>query len=154
MKNEKNDWSAVVKVFGWLLGLAVTLKKLAAELSVPFEAFLRLTTDKGESTLRQIAQLVLDDYNASLPKAPTLRGGEHYRDSARVEALPPDHYRVTISYSPMPSMDELKKEWGKDNVSVIFDGRPFSFHASCVGMDRVPGERVFYLHDAGGDWQS
>jgi hypothetical protein len=68
--------------------------------------------------------------------------------------LPPNHYRVPVTYAPVPSMDALKKEWGKDNVSVIFDGRPFNFHASCVGMGRTPGEKTFYVHDIGHDWES
>ncbi len=152
MKNEK-DWSAVVKVFGWLLQLATTLKKLASEMRVPFEAFLRLTTDKGETTLRAIVQLVLDEYSASLPKPPAMQGGAHYRDAA-VPVLPPDHYHLPISYRVMPSLARLKEKWGKDNVSAIFDGRSFTLHASCEGMDRTPGEKTFYLHDAGDDWQS
>lgn len=68
--------------------------------------------------------------------------------------LPPDHYRVHVTYAPMPPIDALKKEWGKDNVSDIFDGRPFTLHDSCVGMDSTPGEKIFYLHDAGGGWES
>lgn len=69
--------------------------------------------------------------------------------------LPADHYRVRVTYAPMPSMDELKKEWGEDNVSTIVDdGRPFMLHASCVNMDRTPGEKVFYVHDAGRCWES
>ncbi len=73
---------------------------------------------------------------------------------AQIQGLPADHYRVPVTYAPMPSMETLKKEWGEDNVSVIFDGRPFTLHTSCVGMDRTPGERTFYVHDAGGDWES
>jgi len=30
--------------------------------------------------------------------------------------LPADHYRVHVTYAPMPSFDVLKKEFGKDNV--------------------------------------
>lgn len=70
------------------------------------------------------------------------------------KSLPPDHYIVPLTYKPLPPIDALKKAWGKDNVSDIFDGRPFTLHASCVGMDRTPSEKVFYLHDAGGDWES
>lgn len=60
-----------------------------------------------------------------------------------------NHYRVHISYAPIPGMEELKKEWGDDNVEPIFDGRPFTLYAHCIGMDRSPGERILYLHDAG-----
>lgn len=83
------------------------------------------------------------------------QGGHLYRDApTNNNTLPANHYRVPVTYASIPSIDELKKEWGKDNVSFIFDGRPFSFHASCVGMDRAPCERTFYVHDAGGDWGS
>jgi len=68
--------------------------------------------------------------------------------------LPANHYHVFVSYAPLPSMKELKKEWGEHNVSnIIFDGRPLHFHASCVGMDRTPGKKTFYVHNPGGDWE-
>lgn len=94
--------------------------------------------------------LGVDDALAEYDK----RFGEDHEGLGVGSALPPDHYRVRVTYAQMPSMDDLKKEWGKDNVSDIFDGRPFTLHASCVGMDRTPGEKVFYVHDAGGDWES
>ena len=71
-----------------------------------------------------------------------------------LDLLRQDHYHVHVSYRGMSPYEALKKKWGKDNVSVIFDGRSFTLHSSCVGMDRTPGERVFYLHNAGGDWES
>lgn len=88
---------------------------------------------------------------------------KEYRDSAMEgavqgdepsnnDALPADHYRVHIAYAPLPSMDELKKKFGKNHVSFIFDGRPWKLHPSCVGMDRTPGKKIFYLHDVGRDW--
>lgn len=63
--------------------------------------------------------------------------------------LPPDHYRMHVTYAMLPSMDELKKEWGEESVSDIFDGRPFIPHSSYRDMDCAPGERTFYVHDAG-----
>lgn len=155
MENKK-DWSAVIRVFGWLLQLATTLKKIAAELDAPFEAFLRLTTERGEATLRAIVQLILNDYNASLPKPAVQEGGHPYRGgkSSNGDALPENHYRVHVTYAPMPSLADLKKEFGEGNVADIFDGRPFTLHASCEGMDRTPGKRVFYLHDAGCELES
>lgn len=50
----------------------------------------------------------------------------------------------------MPPLAVLKKDW---DVTDILDGRPFKLHVSCQNMDRTPGERVFYVHDAGGDWE-
>lgn len=68
--------------------------------------------------------------------------------------LPPNHYCVHVTYAPMPSRDALLKGKLTDrDVSPIFDGRPFSLHTSCVGMDRTPGERVFYNHNVGRDWE-
>lgn len=119
MKNEKNDWSVVAKIFGWLLALATTLKKLASEKRVPFEAFLRLTTEKGETTLRAIVQLVLDDYNASLPKPPAMQGGAHYRDAAAL-ALEPGHYLIRVDRGPLPSKTKLEEEFSKDGVSDLY----------------------------------
>lgn len=53
----------------------------------------------------------------------------------------------------MPSLAVLKQEFSKDNVSPLFDGREWDLHSSCVGMDRTPGERTFFLHDVGRDWE-
>lgn len=45
----------------------------------------------------------------------------------------------------MPSFEELKKEFGENNVSTIFDGRPWEKHDSCVGMDETSGDRDFLV---------
>lgn len=149
MKSEKNDWSAVVKVFGWLLGLAVTLKKLAAELGVPFEAFLRLTTDKGETTLRAIVQLVLDEYSASLPKPPAMQGGAHHdassggqpfrgtlmTDARNVIEVPDldavDLTALTESHCNLTFLDGDYERWdfyrGVDGNSISGRGKRFEF---------------------------
>ncbi|HEU0050934.1 MAG TPA: hypothetical protein VFQ60_02660 [Patescibacteria group bacterium] len=67
--------------------------------------------------------------------------------------LPDTHYRVHVSYAPLPSIRELEKDWGKGNVAVVFK-YPFTLHSSCADMDRSPGEKVFYVHDAGGNWEN
>ncbi len=67
--------------------------------------------------------------------------------------LPADHYRVMLFRNPLPSFEELKTEFGKGNVSDIFDGRPFELHSSCADMDLTPGDRIFYLHSAGRAWR-
>ncbi|MFA6447184.1 MAG: hypothetical protein WCW31_02900 [Patescibacteria group bacterium] len=69
------------------------------------------------------------------------------------ETLPANHYRVYVSYAPMPSLVDLEKEFGEKNVSVIFDGREWKLEFSCVGMDRTPGEKVFLVHDFGRAWE-
>jgi hypothetical protein len=67
--------------------------------------------------------------------------------------LPPDHYRVRLAYNPLPLFEALKTEFGENSVSHIFDGRPFELNASCVDMDRTPGDRICYLHSAGRNWR-
>lgn len=154
MAKQKKDFSLIAWVFGWLLALVTAIKKIAARLEVPFEAFDRLGSPEGEATIEKIVRVIHDDWLAEQPKQTASQGGHPYRCvSLSGNALPKDHYCVYVSYAPMPSMDDLKKKWGKDNVSDLFDGRPFSPHASCVGMDRTPCEQVFYVHDAGGDWE-
>ena len=155
--NKKKDFGLVVWVFGWLLSLIVAISKIVKRRSIPFEAFEWLASDAGANTLDRMIALVHTDWLAEQPKPVEQQpqGGHPYRDPpTNGTTLPKDHYRVSLKYAGMPSMDALKKEWGKDNVSVIFDGRPFTLHASCVGMDRTPGEKVFCLHDTGSDWES
>ncbi|MDD2786070.1 MAG: hypothetical protein PHS79_04240 [Patescibacteria group bacterium] len=61
--------------------------------------------------------------------------------------LPQNHYCVPVTYAPMPSRADLEKEFGKKNVSIIFDGREWKLHSSCVGMSRMPGDRIFCVHE-------
>lgn len=61
--------------------------------------------------------------------------------------LPPNHYRIHVTYAPLPSLEELKQEWGEDRISTSFDGRQFQLHESCIDMDSTPGDRVFYIAD-------
>lgn len=63
-------------------------------------------------------------------------------------------YRVFVSYAPLPSKTALDEEFGKGNVSDIFDGRPFEKHASCVNMDETPGEKNFLVKHFGRETQS
>lgn len=154
-KTNKKDWSLVVWVFGWLLSLVTALKKTATRLGVPFEAFERLGSEMGEETLNRVLQLILDDHNASLPKPAVQEGGHPYRGGkpSNGDALPADHYRVHITYAPMPSLADLKKEFGEDNVSDIFDGRPWELHSACADMVKAPGNKTFLVHDVGRDWR-
>lgn len=74
--------------------------------------------------------------------------GGPYRSSGG-QQLPPDHYLVPVTYAALPSFADLEREYGKDNVSDLFDGRPFQKHASCEGMDETPGDRVFLVKHFG-----
>jgi hypothetical protein len=56
-----------------------------------------------------------------------------------------DHYVVHVTYAPLPSIKELENDFGTGNVSVMYDGRPWTKHASCAGIDETPGERVMFL---------
>ncbi|MFA6503627.1 MAG: hypothetical protein WCT54_01580 [Patescibacteria group bacterium] len=61
----------------------------------------------------------------------------------------PCHFRVPVTYAPMPSRADLEREFGKKNVSIIFDSREWTLHPTCVGMSRTPGDRNFYVHEVG-----
>ena len=100
--------------------------------------------------LRQMKQSRL-----SVPE-PRFQGGVHpYRGGvpSNGDVLPVDHYRVHVTYAPMPSIADLKKEFGENSVSVIYDGREWELHTSCDGMSRTPGDRIFFYHDVGRAWE-
>ncbi len=65
--------------------------------------------------------------------------------------LPTNHYRMHVTYEPMPSLERLRATWGS-HVSDVFDGRPFTLHASCAGMSTHPGTRTFYLRRPYRSW--
>ena len=52
---------------------------------------------------------------------------------------------VPVAYAAFPSFAELEKEFGKGNVSDLFDGRAFQKHASCMDIDETPGDRIFLV---------
>lgn len=58
-------------------------------------------------------------------------------------------YIVPVSYAPLPSILELRKEFGAGSVSVIFDGRPWQKRLACAQMDETDGERVMLLKNFG-----
>ena len=65
--------------------------------------------------------------------------------SASQLALYEDEYLVTITGDPVPSFAELQKEFGEDQVSLIFDGRPFQNHDSCVHLEETPCVNFFWV---------
>ncbi len=66
-----------------------------------------------------------------------------------------NEYLVPVNYAPLPSRPELERDFsGENSVSVIFDGRPFQKHASCVGMDETPGDRIFLVEHFGREIES
>jgi hypothetical protein len=56
------------------------------------------------------------------------------------------HYIVHVTYAPLPGMQVLETKFsGEGSVSVLFDGREWERHSSCVEIDETPGERIFRL---------
>jgi len=58
-------------------------------------------------------------------------------------------YLVPVIYAPLPSFEKLEQEFGKGNVSKIFDGRPFTKHASCINVDEAHGDYIFLVKHFG-----
>jgi hypothetical protein len=141
----KKNVSEIEKGAGYFQGLVTGFMEIVREKNVPFEAVYRLVTPEGRKTLSNMVAFAHQDWLAEQPPSPRISADG---------ALPSNHYRVHVAYAGMPSLEELKREWGENNVSFIFDGRPFALHASCQGMDRTPGEKIFYLHDPGREWES
>ena len=72
--------------------------------------------------------------------------GEAEQPKPSGDQFPPNRYRVHVSYAKLPVMEELEKRFsGKDNVSSLFDGRPWERHSSCAKIDETPGEREFFV---------
>lgn len=122
MAKQKKDLSLIVWAFGWLLGIAVALKKFAAVLSVPFEAFERLGSDQGEVTIGRIVQLIHSDWLVAQS----------------------DIYRIRVNRGPLPTFTEIETEYGKGNVSNLYDGREWTKHPKRVEHD-VTAEKVDVL---------
>lgn len=139
----KKNVSLIEKGAGYFQGFVTGLMDIAREQKVPLEAIHWLATPEARATLGKIVAIAHEDWWRA--EHPVVRAGR---------SLPPKHYRVYMTYAPMPSFAALKEEFGKDNVSDIFDGQPFYLHSSCIDMDRIPGEKIVYVHDAGDDWES
>jgi len=150
----KKDVSEIERGAGFFQGFVAAMMGVVREKGVPFVAIYRLATDNGRPTLVRIVDLAHADWLDEQPKPSVAQsGGTPYRGGVPVEPLPADHYRVYVSYAPMPSLADLKKEFGEKNVSDIFDGRTWELHASCVGMSRTPGDKIFFFHDVGRAWE-
>jgi len=151
----KRNVSEIETGAGFFMGFVNATMDVVREKAVPFAAIYRLVTAGGRTTLVKIVDLAYADWQAEQPKLVEAQpqGGHPYRCGGEVSGLPANHYRVHLTYAPMPSLADMKKEFGKNNVSDIFDGREWELHSSCVGMDKTPGEKVFSLHDVGRSWE-
>ncbi len=165
----KTSTSDIESGVGFLGGFLSTLMGHVRENKIPFEAIHRLGKAGGKQTVKKIVDLAYADWQdeqpafveatADRPQQPEmgepLLGGSSYRNApTNNDKLPANHYSVRVTYAPMPSFADLKKEFGENNVSVIFDGREWKLDSSCVGMDRTPGVKIFLVHDFGRAWES
>jgi hypothetical protein len=141
----KKNVSEIEKGAGYFQGLVTGFMEIVREKNVPFEAVYRLVTPEGRKTLSNMVAFAHQDWLAEQPPSPRISADG---------ALPANHYRVPLTYAGMPSFADLKREFGENNVSCIFDGRPFELHPSCAGMSRTPGDRIFFVHNAGREWES
>jgi len=175
---KRTDYAALRAGFGLARGLSDEFIQACERINPPIEAIHRLVTPNGQKTMDEIVRRAVADWQAEQPASanqtshkalsgsatadrpqpPTFvesKGGHAYRDApTNGNKLPADHYSVRVTYAPMPSFADLKKEFGEDNVSVIFDGREWKLDSSCVGMDRTPGEKIFLVKDFGRGWES
>lgn len=64
----------------------------------------------------------------------------------RVEVTKLDSYRFHVTYAPLPGIATLETRFsGEDSVSLLYDGREWTRHSTCVTIDQTPGEREFLL---------
>ena len=149
----KRNVSEIETGAGFFMGFVSATMDVVREKAYPFAAIYRLATAGGRTTLVKIVELAHADWLAEQPQQSEVGEPQGDRGGPNGSTLPTDHYRVRLTYAPMPSLASLKAEFGEDRVSIIFDGRAWELHKSCEGMDRTPGERTFCLHDAGRDWE-
>lgn len=148
---KRTDYAALRMGLGLTRGLSEEFVLACEAKDVPIEAVHRLVTPKGRETMARIAELIRDDWLAEQPKP---AGQDAVEPLPNGGMLPANHYRVHVTYAPLPSFVELKREFGEDNVSVIFDGRPWELHSSCAGMKKTPGDKTFLVKDFGREWKS
>ncbi|MEK7473705.1 MAG: hypothetical protein AAB668_03215 [Patescibacteria group bacterium] len=62
----------------------------------------------------------------------------------RVEKPREQIYRLHVSYAKLPGVLALEEKFsGEGSVSILFDGREWERHSSCISIDATPGERDF-----------
>ncbi len=146
MGKSKKEISELESIHGVYQGFFISLWNIVREKAVPFAAIHRLGTEGGRATLGKIVDLASEDWQAEQPNM-----SEPFQGT-----LPENHYCDYVSYSPMPCHAELEneKEFGRGNVSVIFDRHFFTPHSSCARINRTPGWKIYYIHDVGRDWES
>ena len=135
-RNNKKDWDieTLLSVIGFVFELVRVIVNALRKRSGTIDHLRRLL--KEPALVDKVFDLIVVPGTATKP---VLDEGE---------------YLVPIDYAPLPSKADLEKDYGKDNVSVIFDGREFTYHASCVGVDQTPGERIMLVKHFGRNTES
>lgn len=121
----KRNVSEIETGAGFFMGFVNAMMNVVREKAIPFAAIYRLATTGGRRTLDSMIDLAYADWQA--------------------EQLPTDHYRVRVTYAPLPSLEALITEFGEYNVSRMFDGHAFQKHVSCADIDETPGEKIFFV---------
>lgn len=70
---------------------------------------------------------------------------EFFLTSNNERPLVDGEYRVPVTYAALPSFAVLENEFGKSDVSNLFDGRAFQKHASCADIDETHNGKIFLL---------
>lgn len=65
--------------------------------------------------------------------------------SSSKHPLGENEYIVPVTYDSLPLFAELAGEFGKGNVSGLFDSPTFKKHSSCMDIDETPGDRIFLV---------
>jgi len=136
MVARKSRVSTIEQGVGFVQGFLTNMMDVMRELGVPFDVIHRLATPPGRATLEKMILVAHHDWSAEKWESRVL-GADSDRvhrigNLTDVDAMPPDHYLEHVSYDPLPIIEG------------IFDGRPWNHHSFCQGLDRKPGNRVFY----------
>ena len=119
--------SAFLSSFGVAFQIFKLLAEEVIELGGSDDDLRSLQTNKAKR--RKVAEAIIGDRSA---KKLVLRDGE---------------YLVPVDYGPNPSKTDLEQNEfsGEGSVSVIFDGRSWEKHRSCIDMDETNGDRAMLV---------
>ncbi|MEK9177433.1 MAG: hypothetical protein AAB923_04010 [Patescibacteria group bacterium] len=113
-----------------------------------FDQYLRLGEMIQNGSLDRETVQALIEGRIEIRDRPREQTGSPYRgDLPQDDGLPPDHYRIRVNRGPLPSFAELESEYGKGNVSSLFDGRPWTKHAKRLEHDVTAEEVVILVKD-------
>lgn len=108
----KKNVSEIESGVGYFMGLATGLMDVVRGKNIPFEAIYRLVTPSGRATLEHMVETAHADWLAEQPKPKP-------RDTSVI-------HRIRVARGPLPPFAALETEYGKGNVSSLYDGRPWT----------------------------